>query len=351
MNKHILRYSVVLVLVLLIEGCNKYERTEVVPQIYANKSLINGFVGLEVQLTASPTDGTYAFQWTSEDPEIATVTSTGLVKLISEGSTTVVLSAGDIKQRILVTSLMRIPVEDIILSETSIELIPLAKKTIAVQILPQEANDIPTPVWSTENDKVATVNEKGEIIGVSEGTTNISYRVGAVVKKVQVVVSYTRPFNGPHNLQTGPAVLVMAADFDFGGLGYAFNDDSGNNVGNDNYRRGKGDTQSGAVEIEGNGDNIGYIDNGEWYQYTVTVKEAGIYKLEVLLSAAAASKYRVEVDDVNVAGSVDVASNGGWSNWVFHTPIILNLAVGDRKIKFVAEQANFNLRALRFTKE
>jgi len=350
MIKHFI-YHVVVVFTLLLGGCNDFERTEVVPQIYANKPQVTGFIGLEVQLTASPTDGSYTFQWSSEDMEIATVSSTGLVKLIKEGSTHVVLSAGDIKHRIPVTSLKRIPVADIILSETSIELIPLAKKAIAVQILPQEANDIPTPLWSSENSAIATVNEKGEITGVSEGTTNIQYKVGEMVKTVQVIVSFTRPFNGPHVLKAGPSLMVMAADFDFGGLGYAFNDDPGNNVGNDNYRRGKGDTQSGAVEVEGNGTNIGYMGNGEWYQYTVTVEEAGTYQLEVSLSAAGASKYRIEVDGVNVTGTVDLASNGSWSSWVFHRPIQLNLAKGNRKIKFVVEQASFNLRGLRFTKE
>ena len=351
MNNNILEYSVVLLLAFLTVGCNKYERTEVVPQIYANKSVINGFIGLEVQLTASPTDGTYAFQWTSEDPEVATVNSTGLVKLVSEGSTNIILSAGNIRHKIPVSALTRIPVADIILSESSVELIPQAKKTIAVQILPQDANDVPKPVWATEDDKVATVSEKGEITGVSEGTTNITYKVGELIRKVKVIVSYTSPFNGPHILQAGPSLVVMAADFDFGGLGRAFQDDAGNNVGNDNYRRGKGDTNSGAVEVEGNGTNIGFMGNGEWYQYTVTVKEAGNYKLEVSLSAAGASKYRIEVDGVNVTGSVDLASNGSWSSWIFHRPITLNLAEGNRKIKFVVEQANFNLRALRFTKE
>jgi len=340
-----------MIFTILLGGCDKFDRTEVVPEIYVNKSAINGFIGEEVQLTASPTDGSYSFEWTSEDPAVATVTNNGLVKLLTEGSTIIVLNAGEIKQRVAVSSLIRIPVVDVTLSNASVELTPQAKKVITFKFLPDNANDIPKAVWSSENDNVATVSDIGEITGVSEGVTSIVYTAGAIIKKVKVTVSYTSPFNGPHILQAGPPLLLMAADFDFGGLGRAFQDDAGNNVGNDNYRRGKGDSNSAAVEVEGDGSNIGYMGNGEWYQYTVTVKEAGTYKLEVSLSAAGVSKYRVEVDNVNVTGSIDLASNGSWSSWIFHRPITLNLAEGNRKIKFVVEQANFNLRALRFTKE
>ncbi len=294
-----------MIITILFGGCDKFDRTEVVPEVYVNKSAVSGFIGYEVQLTASPTDGSYSFSWSSEDPAIATVTNSGLVKLIAEGSTTVVLSAGEIRQRVAITSLTRIPVSEVTLSEASIELVPQTAKKIAVQILPLNANDIPKAIWSTENDKVATVNEKGEVSGIGEGSTNIYYKIGDIQKTVKVLVSYTRPFNGPHILQSGTPLLVMAADFDFGGLGRAFHDDANNNVGNDNYRRGKGDNNSAAVEVEGNGSNIGYMGNGEWYQYTVTVKEAGAYRLEVSLSAAGASRYHVEIDNVNVTGAVD----------------------------------------------
>lgn len=352
MNKHILRYSVVMLFALLLGGCDKFERTEVLPQIYVNKSAINGFIGQEVQLTASPTDGKYSFQWMSEDPGVASVSSNGLVKLLGEGATIVVLSAGDIKQRVQINSAVRVPVADVILSESLLELTPQAKKTIIVQILPQKANDIPTAIWSTDNVNVAVVSERGEITGVSEGTTTVNYKLGDIVRKVTVKVSYTRPFNGPHILQAGAPVDVMAADFDLGGLGRAFNDDAANPVG-DAYRRGKGDNNSAAVEIEGPGTNIGYIGNGEWYQYTVEVKDAGNYLVQASLSGTGAGRYHIEVDNVNVTGAVNTVSNGSWSSWVYHpNPALkLNLAQGTRKIKFFIEQSGFNLRALRFTKE
>lgn len=342
-----------MVFLLLLGGCDKFNRTEVVPEIYVSKSAISGFIGQEIQLSASPTDGTYSFEWMSENPAVATVTNNGLVKLLSEGSTTILLSAGGIKQRVEVSSLIRIPVVDITLSDVSIELTPQAKKIITVKLLPENANDIPKAVWSSENDVVATVSDIGEITGVSEGTTFIIYKVGDIAKKIKVMVSYTSPFNGPHILKSGPAVEIMAADFDFGGLGRAFQDDVGSPINNDSYRRGKGDANSLAVEIEGPGTNIGYINNGEWYQYTVDVKEAGNYLLHVSLSATSVGKYHIEVDNENVTGAIDVASNGSWSSWLYHPnkAIVLNLTEGNHKIKFFVEQASFNFRALRFSKE
>lgn len=354
MKKHILTYSIVMLFTLLLGGCDKFERTGVSPEIYVNKSVISGFIGQEVQLTASPTAGKYAFQWSSENPAVASVSNTGLVKLLTAGSTVIQLSAGDIKQRVEVSSVLRIPVTEVNLSDSFIELTPLATKNVTVQILPVNANDVPSAIWSSENDKVASVSEKGVVTGVAEGSTSISYKLGDMLKKIKVQISYTRPFNGVKTLKAGPAIEIMAADFDFGGLGYAFNDDAANQTNSDAYRRGKGDANSYAVAIEGGGNNIGYMGTGFWYQYTVEVKDAGSYLLQLSLTGSAGNgKYHVEVDNVNATGSITFVSNNSWTNWTYHpaVPLKLNLTEGTHKIKFFAEQAAFNFKALRFTKE
>lgn len=353
MKRNIIKYGVAVLLLFMLSSCNDYLRTEVLNDIYVNKTALNGFVGDEIQLTASPSDGIYQFAWVSENPEIASVSGDGLVKYIGEGSTIIIVSAGDIVQRIEVTSTQRISLDDIVLSDLHLELLPADQKIITVQRVPDNANNIPEAVWSSEDDRVAVVDELGEITAISEGVTNIVYTIGEIVKKVNVVVSYTMPFNGPHVLQGEQALEVMAADFDFGGLGHAFNDDATNNIGNDNYRKERGDIKSLPVEVEGNGSNIGYVASGDWYQYTIDVEKNGVYRMDVSLSANGNGKYIIEVDEVNVTGSVDVQSNGSWSNWLYHPnqPIEVNLPAGRHRVKFIAEQASFNLRALRFQKK
>ena len=350
--KKLIIYGLGLVLFLSFQSCEEYIRTEVVKELYVNKSIINGFVGEEVQLIASPTDGSYQFKWSSEDEKIATVSQDGKVKLTGEGFTNIIVEAGDIKQKVEIYSVIRISLEDIVLSDTNLEMTPGEKKIITVQRVPDNANDIPSAVWSTENSAVVVVNELGEITGVGEGQTSILYTVGPIVKKVNVAVTYTSPFNGPHILQTGKQTEIMAADFDYGGLGYAFNDDEGNNIGNDDYRRSKGDSKSKPVEVEGNGNNIGYINAGDWYQYTVDVKEAGKYLFDASLSANGDGSFHLEVDGVRVPGDIQVPNNGSWNSWRYipTTPIEINLTEGKHKIKFVVDKSGFNLRAIRFSK-
>ena len=354
MNKILSFLSLGCLLTFCFAGCDKYEVKEVPKSIYVDKELVSLFVGEQVQLTASPTDGTYNYQWSSEDPTVATVSGSGLVELVGPGTTNIIVTGGSAKTLIPITSVVRIPLQDAILSETSIELKPGDQKNLFVTLIPENANDVPNRQWVSENTDVATVSENGEVKAIGEGVTDILFRAATVEKRVTVTVSTTAPFNGPHILSAAAPLLLYAADFDFGGEGYAFHDaDPTNALNNDDYRRGKDDTESFAVEIEGDGSNIGFINNDEWWQYTVQVEDEGEYLLDISLSAADEGKFRIEVDGVNVTGTVDVPSNGAWADWRFfpNTPLIVDLAEGQHKIRFYTEQAGFNLRGMRFVKK
>ncbi len=189
MNKYIIKYGFGIVLLLALVSCDEFIRTEVVKEIYVNKSIINGFVGDEVNLIASPVDGSYQYNWSSEDPNVATVTADGKVKIIAEGFTNIIVSSEGISTKVEIYAVNRIALKDIILSETEVELKPEGKIIISVQRVPDNANDFPNALWSSDNANIAAVNEKGEIIGVSEGTTKIKYTVGEIVKTVEVRVT------------------------------------------------------------------------------------------------------------------------------------------------------------------
>ena len=355
MKNKLIKYGIFfLLLTFITTGCDEYIRTEVEKDIYVNKLSLSAFVGDKIQLVASPTDGTYQYKWTSEDTNIATVDGSGLVNILSEGNTNIIVSSGDVSRIIPLTAVTRIPLTDVVLSETSLELLPGARKAILVTNVPDNANDVPPYYWYSENPDIATVNEIGELTVVNEGVTNIVYRIGDIEKKVVVDVAGTRPFKGPHILSATEPYFLLAANFDFGGEGYAFHDIDANSHTGDNYRKNNGDPNGLAVEIEGNGNNIGYTNPGEWLQYTVEVQDAGIYLVEVSLSANGNDgKYRIEVDDVNATGTVVVPNNGSWSNWRFHPtpPLEINFTQGRHKVKFYFEGAGFNYRALRFTKK
>lgn len=336
-------------------GCDDYERTGVEESIYVNQSSLSMFVGGQVQLTASPADNA-TYTWTSEDPAVATV-SNGLVEAVGEGVTNIVAGNGIAETKVPVTVDIRIPLTGIQLSENTLEMSPDEYTTVLITLVPDNANDIPaTTSWTSENTSVAVVDAGGKITAIAEGVTSIVYRIGDMEQTVVVDVATSRPFKGPHILSAAAPCVIPAADFDLGGEGNAFHDNnSSNSTGNDNYRKNGGDSNSYPVEVEGDGNNIGYTGAGEWLLYTVEVEDAGDYLAEVSLSAAGSGgKFHLEVDGTDVTGSVDVPNNGSWSNWRWletASPVTLTLTAGRHQITFYIENSGYNFRTLRFTKK
>ncbi|WP_286853921.1 Ig-like domain-containing protein [Proteiniphilum sp. UBA5259] len=107
----------------LLTGCEENLRTEVKGAFFVNKSSLALFVGDEVQLIASPTDGTYVYRWSSDDASVATVDKDGLVKAVGAGVTYIIVKAGDLENRVEVTSVVKVPLESVELSESHLELL------------------------------------------------------------------------------------------------------------------------------------------------------------------------------------------------------------------------------------
>lgn len=356
MNYKIYNHGIILLLMsFAIQSCNEFNRTEVEKEIYVNKSSISAFVGDQIQLIASPTDGTYQFDWASEDLEVATVDDKGSVNVVGEGNTYIVVNANGIVKKIPLSAIIRIPPTDVILSETSVELMPYDKISFSTTVVPNDANDVPPHKWYSENPEIVAVNELGDITLVGEGTTNIVYQLGEIVKKVKVDAAFTKPFRGPHILSASGPCEIPAANFDLGGEGFAFHDaDPENKSGGDSYRQSYGDTHSLPVEIEGNGNNIGYTAAGEWLLYTVEVHDPGDYLVDISISANGTSgKFHIEVDNVDLTGSISIPDNGSWSAWRwFPEPAFtINFTEGKHKVKYFIEGASHNFRAIRFTKK
>ncbi len=335
-------------------SCDEYERTEVKPNFYVNHQSLSLFVDEEIQLLASPDDGTYKYQWSSEDQSIATVSSEGKVKVVGAGNTNIIVTAGNITVTIPLTSAVRIPLQDVQFSLTSFIGSPGEEKTVLITYVPENANDIPKFTWTSEDNKVALVDDGGRISLIDEGFTNIVFRAGEIIKKIPINTTYTRPFKGPHILSADAPYVLPAANFDFGGEGYAFHDaDAASHTGN-TYRRDNGDPNSHAVEIEGNGANIGYTNPGEWLLYTVEVVDEGDYLIEAQVAVPGTGSFHIKVNGDNVTGTIGVPNTGGWGAYIWlSTPeeaLTVNLTKGMHKIVYYFEGGH-NFRALRFTKK
>lgn len=94
----------------------------------------------------------------------------------------------------------------------------------------------------------------------------------------------------------------------------------------------------------GGGQNVGYIDTGDWLSYSVDVPAAGSYKVSYRIASATSSGILQleQAGGTPVFGSLNVPYTGGWQSWntISHN---VNLAAGKQNIALVAKAGGFNI--------
>lgn len=154
------------------------------------------------QLTATvkPDDATdKTVTWSSTNTAVATVSSSGLVTAVKEGSANIVAKAGGKTANCIVDVAMKvIPVTSVSLSSTSIALTETETFQLTATVNPSNATD-KTVTWSSSKTSVATVSSNGLVTAVKEGSATITAKAGdktatctvTVAKKVIAVSSVT----------------------------------------------------------------------------------------------------------------------------------------------------------------
>ena len=159
-------------------SCDNFERTEVEYTITVNHNSVTLFEGETKQLSASPSDGG-AYAWKSLDETIATVDGSGLVTAVGHGVTSVICSRDDMSFEVEIIVNEKVELEDVKLRcDAILELAVDATQTIAVEVFPAEANDVPLDDfdWWSDDEAVARVSDAGVIKGIGIGETTIHYR-------------------------------------------------------------------------------------------------------------------------------------------------------------------------------
>ena len=161
---------------------------------------------------------------------------------------------------------------------------------------------------------------------------------------VQVVVLTTgqTPYNGtPWNI---PSDKILAVQFDNGGPEIACHDNEIAMLGGNNLRAGTG------VETEnsnGTDGNIGYTNAGEWYEYTVNVKTAGVYSFTPHLSSAGGAMH-VEFDGVDKTGSMVINKTGSWGTYKDTLVANISLLAGTQVMRIAIDKTGMNLSSFKF---
>ena len=113
--------------------------------------------------------------WTSLNEEVATVNDTGLVYAMEFGQTKVVLALkdGTLTDTCVVNVLPNVHVEAVTFNPSEMEMIMGEKITLEPVVLPEDSR-VKDVTWSTSDPEIATVDEKGKVEAIKEGTVTIT---------------------------------------------------------------------------------------------------------------------------------------------------------------------------------
>ncbi|MBQ0012731.1 MAG: leucine-rich repeat protein [Clostridiales bacterium] len=111
--------------------------------------------------------------WSSDDENIATVDANGKVTAIHVGTAKITAtSVFDDTKSVSCMVTVYVDVQSVTLDQTSISMYADEAKELRATVGPKEAS-IKDLVWSSDNEKVAKVDENGRITAVSAGSVNI----------------------------------------------------------------------------------------------------------------------------------------------------------------------------------
>ncbi|HUI30266.1 MAG TPA: cellulase family glycosylhydrolase [Candidatus Acidoferrales bacterium] len=162
----------------------------------------------------------------------------------------------------------------------------------------------------------------------------------------------TLPFTG----DTIPGT-IYADNYDLGRIGYAYNDVDYQNAGGSSTTWNQGNCyRNDGVDVQpcsdtfSNGFDVGWIDTGEWMQYTINVINAGTYDIGVrYASNQTGGQFMLKMDgNVLTPSAVDVPVTGGWQNWQTLTIPGVALTSGTHIFRIQAFSPGFNVNSFTF---
>lgn len=133
--------------------------------------------------------------WSTSDASVATVDEDGKVTAVKEGSATISAKAGEKTASCVVTvSKNVIAVTSVTLNKTELTLTIGKIETLTATVKPDDATD-KTVTWTTSDASITTVNTRGEVTAIAEGTATVTAKAGDKTARCVVRVS-KRPVTG-----------------------------------------------------------------------------------------------------------------------------------------------------------
>ena len=156
----------------------------------------------------TPTDATTTVTWKSDNTSIATVSSSGLVKGIAEGKTTIRATTSNGLSSTCIVNVKGIDTDYIFLP-TLANVIAGSTTTLTYCTMPTNATN--SVEWYSDDTSIATVTSSGIVKGIKEGSTVVRVKTDngrCSSCKINVASSNVSPsdikiINGPYHVEEG----------------------------------------------------------------------------------------------------------------------------------------------------
>ncbi len=114
------------------------------------------------------------FEWTSSDPSVCTVSSTGIVTGVSEGTATITArnTYNDVQASFVVSTYIAHP-ESIVISVPNNVMGVGESQQLGIAFNPANSYD-KSVIWSSSDDSIASVDAEGNVTGYAPGTVTIT---------------------------------------------------------------------------------------------------------------------------------------------------------------------------------
>jgi endoglucanase len=95
----------------------------------------------------------------------------------------------------------------------------------------------------------------------------------------------------------------------------------------------------------GGGQDVGYIDYGDWMDYNVNVSSAGSYAMNLRVASPTGGQLQIRNSAGTVLATVSIPATGGWQSWQTVTTNIA-LAAGTQTIRVYSTSNGWNFNWL-----
>lgn len=172
-------------------SCSQKEQEVAVSSVSLSQPSAEMVIGETLQLKAivAPSNATdKEVVWASSKQSVASVSETGVVSALSEGSSTITATAGGKVGSCTITVVKGfVAVSSIELNKKTLTLTEGDEFVLEATVKPDDATD-KTITWNSSNSEVATVGNDGKVMAIKEGEAKITAKAGDITAECPVIV-------------------------------------------------------------------------------------------------------------------------------------------------------------------